>query len=165
MGCVIGLDIGTTSTIGILIALPDHVLATASRPVTFSAPQQGWAEENPEEWWQNVCQIVPELLERGGIEGKDVKAIGVTGMLPAVVLLDEAGRLLRPSIQQSDGRCGAEVADLAAELDEAIATARAERTSPTEDYLLGMGGLLSDYLEAGVEALGISLEEAGEGIL
>ncbi len=119
MGCVIGLDIGTTSTIGILIALPDHVLATASRPVTFSAPQQGWAEENPEEWWQNVCQIVPELLERGGIEGKDVKAIGVTGMLPAVVLLDEAGRLLRPSIQQSDGRCGAEVADLAAELDEA----------------------------------------------
>ena len=52
----------------------------------------------------------------------------------------------------------------AAELDEAIATARAERTSPTEDYLLGMT-LLSDYLEAGLEALGIPLEEAGEGIL
>ncbi len=51
------------------------------------------------------------------------------------------------------------------ELEEAIATARAERTTPTEDYLLGMGGLLSDYLEAGLEALGISLEEAGEGIL
>ena len=51
----------------------------------------------------------------------------------------------------------------AAELDEAIATARAERTSPTEDYLLGMA-LLSDYLEAGLEALGIPLEEAGEGI-
>jgi len=52
----------------------------------------------------------------------------------------------------------------AAELDEAMATARAERTSPTEDYLLGMT-LLSDYLESGLEALGISLEEAGEGIL
>ncbi len=51
------------------------------------------------------------------------------------------------------------------ELEEAIATARAERTTPTEDYLLGMGGLLSDYLEAGLDALGISLEEAGEGIL
>ncbi len=52
----------------------------------------------------------------------------------------------------------------AAELEEAIATARAERTSPTEDYLLGMT-LLSDYLEAGLEALGISVQEAGDGIL
>ena len=125
MDCVIGLDIGTTSTIGILIALPDLVLATASRPVTFFAPQQGWAEENPEEWWRNVCEIVPELLERGGVRGAEVKGIGVTGMLPAVVLLDEDGAALRPSIQQSDGRCGAEVAEMAAELDEATIIRRA----------------------------------------
>ncbi|MCP5037631.1 MAG: DUF3775 domain-containing protein [Rhodobacteraceae bacterium] len=52
----------------------------------------------------------------------------------------------------------------AAELEEAVATARAERTTPTEDYLMGIP-LLSDYLESGLEALGISLEEAGEGIL
>ncbi len=52
----------------------------------------------------------------------------------------------------------------ASELEEAIATARAERNSPTEDYLLGMA-LLANYLEDGLEALGISLEEAGEGIL
>lgn len=119
MNCAIGLDIGTTSTIGILIALPDRVLATASRPVTFSAPRQGWAEEDPEEWWRNVRAIVPELLRTAGVAPAAVKAIGVTGMLPAVVLLDEAGNVLRPSIQQSDGRCGAEVADLAAEVDEA----------------------------------------------
>ncbi|GAB4382313.1 FGGY-family carbohydrate kinase [Albidovulum sp.] len=125
MDCVIGLDIGTTSTIGILIALPDQVLATASRPVTLSAPRQGWAEENPGDWWRNVCQIVPELLERGGIEGAAVKAIGVTGMLPAVVLLDAEGVVLRPSIQQSDGRCGTEVAELASELDEAAFVRRA----------------------------------------
>ncbi len=52
----------------------------------------------------------------------------------------------------------------AAELEEAIATAKSEKSSPTEDYLLGMP-LLSDYLESGLDALGISLEEAGEGIL
>ncbi len=52
----------------------------------------------------------------------------------------------------------------AAELDEAIATAKAERTTPTQDYLLGMT-LLADYLESGLDALGISLEDAGEGIL
>lgn len=45
------------------------------------------------------------------------------------------------------------------ELDEAIATARAERTTPTEDYLMGEPQL-ADHLEAGMEALGISPEEA-----
>ena len=51
-----------------------------------------------------------------------------------------------------------------AELEEAIETAKSEATSPTEDYLLGIP-LLSDYLEDGLDALGISVEEAEEGIL
>lgn len=119
MACVLGVDIGTTSTIGILIRLPDQVLAVASRPVTLRSPQAGWAEEDPEEWWANVCAIVPQLLREAGITGNDVVAVGTTGMLPAVVLLDDAGRLLRPSIQQSDGRCGAEVEALRREVDEA----------------------------------------------
>ncbi|MFS4439577.1 FGGY-family carbohydrate kinase [Paracoccaceae bacterium GXU_MW_L88] len=122
---VIGIDVGTTSTIGILIALPDKVLAQVSRPVTLSSPQQGWAEENPEDWWQNTCEIIPDLLESGGVSAADVKGIGVAGMLPAVILLDEAGNVLRPSIQQSDGRSGAEVAELAAEVEEADFLARA----------------------------------------
>ena len=48
----------------------------------------------------------------------------MTGMVPALVLLDEAGAVLRPSIQQSDGRAAAEVAELAAEVDEAAFLAR-----------------------------------------
>ena len=47
MSVVLGLDIGTTSTIGILIRLPGEVLGTASRPVTLSSPRPGWAEEDP----------------------------------------------------------------------------------------------------------------------
>ncbi len=119
MACFLGVDIGTTSTIGILIALPDRILATASKPVTFSAPHAGWAEEEPQEWWANLCALVPELLGEAGVSADDVAGIGITGMLPAVVLLDAAGEVLRPSIQQSDGRCSAEVAELAAEIDEA----------------------------------------------
>lgn len=125
MPCVIGLDIGTTSTIGILIRLPDEVLAIASRPVTLFSERVGWAEEDPEQWWSNVCSIVPELLSEGGIAAADVAAVGVTGMLPAVVLLDDSGHLLRRSIQQSDGRCGAEVEELRAELDEPAFLAKA----------------------------------------
>ncbi|MSP50066.1 MAG: carbohydrate kinase [Alphaproteobacteria bacterium] len=125
MRCVLGLDIGTTSTVGILIRLPDTVLAAASRPVTLSAPHPGWAEEDPLQWWANVREIARELMSSGGIRPEDLKGIGVTGMLPTVVLLDERGALLRPSIQQSDGRCGAEVAKLKGEIDEARFLARA----------------------------------------
>lgn len=119
MTVVLGLDIGTTSTIGILVGLPDRILATATRPVTLSSPRAGWAEEDPAEWWENVRAIVAELLQQSGLDATAIKAVGVTGMLPAVVLLDAEGKVLRPSIQQSDGRCGAEVAELRQEWDEA----------------------------------------------
>ncbi|WP_413991447.1 FGGY-family carbohydrate kinase [Labrys okinawensis] len=125
MPCVLGLDIGTTSTIGILIRLPDQVLGLASRPVTLSSPHPGWAEEDPNQWWDNACAITRELITVSGIAPGEIAAVGVTGMLPAVVLLDDRDALIRPSIQQSDGRCGAEVAELAAEIQEAEFLARA----------------------------------------
>ncbi|KQB11382.1 DUF3775 domain-containing protein [Rhodobacter capsulatus] len=50
-----------------------------------------------------------------------------------------------------------------AEFDEAFETAKAEATAPTEDYLLGIP-MLADYLEDGLNAMGISLEEAEDGI-
>jgi xylulokinase len=118
MSCFLGLDIGTTSTIGILIRLPDKVLAIATKLVTLSSRHPGWAEEDPQEWWANIRALIPELLSRARLRPTDISGIGVTGMLPAVVLLDRAGKLLRPSIQQSDGRCSAEVADFAADIDE-----------------------------------------------
>ncbi|MBN9016067.1 MAG: FGGY-family carbohydrate kinase [Rhizobiales bacterium] len=112
----LGLDIGTTSTIGILIKLPNEVVGIISRPVTFSAPRVGWAEEDPREWWENVRAIVAAFAERG-VDLGAIEGIGVTGMLPAVVLLDSDGELIRPSIQQSDGRCSAEVELLKSEVD------------------------------------------------
>src|SRR3954454_13963743 len=104
MTAVIGLDIGTTSTIGLVLRLPDRVLAVASRPVTLTSNEPGWAEEDPEEWWRNVGALLPELLQASEIAPAELTGIAVTGMLPALVLLDREDRLLRPSIQQSDGR-------------------------------------------------------------
>jgi xylulokinase len=118
MSVVLGLDIGTTSTIGTVIRLPDQALAVASRPVDLRAEHLGWAEEDPAQWWANVCEVVPELLVKAGVAARQVAGIGVTGMLPAVVLLDAGGRVLRPSLQQSDARCGIEVDELRAEINE-----------------------------------------------
>ncbi len=124
MSYVLGLDIGTTSTVGILIRPEGEVAVLAARPVNLYSAKIGWAEEDPEQWWSNVREIVAEILAKG-IDPAEIKAIGVTGMLPAVILLDEARSLLRPSIQQSDARCGAEVEDLKREVDAAAFVARA----------------------------------------
>src|SRR5574337_1344617 len=125
MTCVLGLDIGTTSTTGALLRLPDEALGFASRPVLLRSERPGFAEEDPEQWWGNVREIVAELLNASGVAPAEVAAIGVSGMLPAVVLLDSDGRLLRPSIQQSDARCGPEVAELRLEVDERAFLAKA----------------------------------------
>lgn len=118
MAFTLGLDIGTTSTIGILIDTGGRTLALASRPVELHSPHPGWAEEDPEQWWRNVCAVIPDLLRQSGIRADQIACVGVTGMLPAVVLLDRAGNLLRRSIQQSDGRTAAEVAELKRAIDE-----------------------------------------------
>ncbi|MGB6117366.1 MAG: FGGY family carbohydrate kinase, partial [Mesorhizobium sp.] len=119
---VIGLDIGTTSTIGVAVEMPDRILAVASRPTDLSAPHPGWAEEDPGQWWSNATGILRELTAR--VDASRIAGLCATGMLPAVVLLDETGKVLRPSIQQSDGRCGVEVEELRSEVDEAAFLAR-----------------------------------------
>ena len=103
MRCILGLDIGTTSTIGVLIRPPDETLALASRPVTLRSDHVGWAEEDPEQWWSNVGEIVRELLGAAGVSATEIAAVGVTGMLPALVLLDS----VRASVeaQHSAERC------------------------------------------------------------
>jgi xylulokinase len=67
----------------------------------------GWAEEDPEAWWTNVCELTHELAS-----GADIAAIGITGMVPCTILLDGHDRPLRWSVQQNDARSGAEVAEL-----------------------------------------------------
>ncbi len=117
MPAIIGIDIGTTSTGGILIDLPDRIVAIASRPVDLVSLHPSWAEEDPEQWWRNTCAILRELLAAEPALASSLAGIGVAGMVPAVVLLDSEGNLLRRSVQQSDGRCGAEVEELAREID------------------------------------------------
>lgn len=124
MRVFLGIDIGTTSTIGVLIDAAGQTHALASRPVELSCPHPGWAEEDPEQWWTNVCALVPELLGQAGLPAGAVHSVGLTGMLPAVLLLDREGKPLRPSVQQSDSRCEEEVEALRAEIDEANFLAR-----------------------------------------
>ena len=112
MSCLLGLDIGTTSTIGILIDTEGGILATASRPSALVSRHANWAEEDTELWWSNVCDLVPDLLRTARLDAGAIAAVGVTGMVPTVILLDGSGRPLRPSIQQNDARAVDEIEEL-----------------------------------------------------
>src|SRR5262245_45123806 len=106
---LLGLDIGTSSTIGILIDESGATLATASRPATLHSDHANWSQEDPEQWWSNTCAIILDLLQKSGRAAGEIAGIGVTGMLPAVVLLDADGGLLRRAMLQNDARAIAEI--------------------------------------------------------
>ncbi len=110
----IGLDIGTTSTVGILIDTDGGTLAKATRESDLSSPHAGWAEADPAQWRRNAMAVLGELAAAARAP---IGAVGVTGMLPALVLLDAEGRPLRPSIQQNDARTEREIAEMAGDTD------------------------------------------------
>ncbi|MBS7811875.1 FGGY-family carbohydrate kinase [Roseococcus pinisoli] len=109
MAALLGIDIGTTSTIAVLVRPDGTKLAERSFPVRLHSPHPGWSEEEPEQWWANARQACRELSAVARQEGEELLALGVSGMAPALVALDAAGTPIRRSIQQSDGRAAVEV--------------------------------------------------------
>jgi xylulokinase len=107
--CLLGIDIGTTSTKVVLTDTVGHLLAEASQSVDLHSRQATWAEEDPDQWWRNVCSLIPQLLKKARVEPGEVVAVGVSGMVPTLILLGADGRVLRPSIQQNDARAVDEI--------------------------------------------------------
>lgn len=115
---LIGIDIGTTSVKGVLIDNEGHLLGDASREHDLISREIGWAEEDPGIWWDGTLDVLRSLSARASADGRAVKAISVSGMVPALILLDEHGRPLRRSIQQNDARAHDEIVYLRRTLDE-----------------------------------------------
>ncbi|MDQ7030993.1 MAG: FGGY-family carbohydrate kinase [Ardenticatenia bacterium] len=118
MAYLLGIDIGTTATKAVIIDTKGHILAEAFAPSTLMSPLPGWAEEDANEWWENVGTVCRDLLARG-FSPDDIAAVGVSGMVPTIVLLDDQGHVLRPSIQQNDARAHVEITEFKAQTDEA----------------------------------------------
>jgi len=112
---VIGIDVGTTALKAVALERNRGIIAQVERPHELLSPHPGWAEEDPERWWTTTSEAMHELLTV--ISAQEVAAIGISGMVPAMVLLDAAGLPLRASIQQNDARAIAEVKQLYANVD------------------------------------------------
>jgi xylulokinase len=103
---LVGLDVGTTGVKAIAISPQGEVLARAEEEYPLSIPQPGWAEQDPEGWWR----ASERALEAVG--AKDAAAVGLTGQMHGLVLLDAADRFLRPAILWNDQRTAAECAEI-----------------------------------------------------
>jgi len=106
----LGIDIGTTGLKAVVLDPRVGVIAQTHRHHTLRSPHPGWAEEDPAEWWETTCAAVRELVRQ--IPERSIAAVGVTGMVPAMVLLDEDGQVLRPAILMNDVRAAVEVEEL-----------------------------------------------------
>ena len=112
---VLGIDVGTTGLKAVALERERGIVAQAERPHELLSPHPGWAEEEAEQWWATTVETIRELLLN--VPAAKIAAVGVSGMVPAMVLLDSSGRPLRRSIQQNDARSSAEVEQLRAGVD------------------------------------------------
>ena len=111
-----GLDIGTTGVKGILIGSGGEQTAEVIALHDLRSPHPGWSEEDPQDWWAGVVAVCRQLL--AGRDPRDVAVVGCSGMVPALVLLDDEGHVLRPAILQNDARAVEEIVLLREALDQ-----------------------------------------------
>jgi len=105
---LIGIDIGTSGTKTVLFDQTGSVIASQTADYALHQPQNGWAEQNPEDWWNAVLSTLQSVIRQGGVPAKEIKGIGLSGQMHGLVLLDQEGNVLRPSILWCDGRTVAE---------------------------------------------------------
>ena len=101
---LIGLDIGTSGAKCILVDDKGAVLASSTQEYPLSTPKPGWAEQDPQDWWNAAVSTIRGVLEKSGVNPGDVKGLGISGQMHGLVLLDETGEPLGRSLLWCDGR-------------------------------------------------------------
>ena len=103
---ILGIDIGTTSVKALLISESGALAAEGKADHDLISAHPGWAEENAEVWWSNAVAAVRQITDAHPDMAENIVSAGVSGMVPALVLLDHDGKPVRKTIQQNDARGG-----------------------------------------------------------
>ena len=109
---LLGIDIGTSSTKSAIFTADGEMAGLASRAYTFEVARPGYAEQNPEVWWEAAAQSIREAVEKSGVEPREIRAIGLSGQMHGLVGLDAEGRVVRKAILHCDVRAAAEAEEL-----------------------------------------------------
>lgn len=104
MGYMIGIDVGTSGVKTIVVNTRGDIVAAATAAYPLYHPKVGWAEQDPEDWWQATLDTLEAVSHALGEQVRQVKAIGLSGQMHGSVFLDKAGNVLRPAILWCDVR-------------------------------------------------------------
>ncbi len=105
---LLGFDLGSSSVKASLVeAETGRVAASAFWPdheAPIKALKPGWAEQNPEDWWQRACHALKQVMQQSGASGRDIRAIGISYQMHGLVCTDDKGRPVRDAIIWCDSR-------------------------------------------------------------
>ncbi len=104
----LGIDVSTTATKALLIDQSGQVVAVASTEYPFETPRPLWSEQHPDLWWDGAQKSIRAVIQKSGVVPESIRAVGLTGQMHGLVLLDEAGQVLRPAILWNDQRTQAQ---------------------------------------------------------
>lgn len=101
---LLGIDIGT-SACKVAAFLPNgEVVATAAEAYSVYYPQEGWAEQSPEEWWQAVCRAVQSVFAEGKVLPAEIAAVGIDGQSWSAIPVTADGEVLHRTPIWTDTR-------------------------------------------------------------
>ncbi len=116
MACLLGIDIGTSGTKTVLFEEDGTVLASYTGECPLYQPQNGWAEQAPDDWWEATAAGIRAVLSQSGRKAADIAGVGLSGQMHGLVMLDKENRVLRPAIIWCDQRTAAECEEIESRL-------------------------------------------------
>lgn len=113
---LMGIDVSTTGVKALLVNRFGEVVGVANTEQPLSTPHPLWSEQDPADWWSGTQKSIQQVLKDTAISGDEVQAVGLTGQMHGLTLLDEQNRVLRPAILWNDQRTGQQCDEIRARL-------------------------------------------------
>ena len=107
--CLLGIDLGTSGLKAAVLDKNGRLLASAGKEYAIDSPHSGWAEQDPDIWYQAACIAVRHTLSDAGMRPEQVAAVGLAGQMHSLVCADERGAAVRPAILWADQRSALQV--------------------------------------------------------
>jgi len=112
MSYVIGVDLGTSGTKTVLFDEVGNVIASHTVEYPLYQEHNGWAEQDPTDWYNATITTIKAVIDKSGVKGEDIKGIGLSGQMHGLVMLDKDFNVLRKSIIWCDQRTGKECEEI-----------------------------------------------------
>lgn len=115
---LLGVDVGSSGVKAILLHPSRGIVASAKASVQQHSDRPGWSEADTAEWWSGFISTIPKLLNQAKANSWDIRGIAFSGMVPALVAINQDGTPVRRAILQNDSRAVQEIEEIKNSLSE-----------------------------------------------